>query len=437
MPKVNVFLFHSRVVNGLQPWKVYTMSPFPLNCTCSQWKRTLHFTLILFASLLPLWNESLWSEELENIFGEKWSGTLESVSPQGVVKFSENATPLKLSEMRCWRKAPQLTSASSAKIVATGAQGMRLHLQALAFNGDAFECQLSADFVLKLPFDTLRSVCFEPGRESPAFLAAAEKPPADADKVFVKVEQQIEAVNGLIASISEKELSMEVGVDKRTIPRDRVHGIVLAQASAKPPFIALVHTADGSRIAAQSVALANEQWTMQWLGGSTSTIALDALQRIDFHPAGMKFLSDLDPVAVKEEPIFTQPSPWKRDRSVGGRPLQLAHRVYERGIGVHSRSELTFEIPAEFKLFLATIGIDDEVQREQAGQGSQGHCEFVVLVDGRELFRRAMRGGETPQAIRVEIANAKRLTLLVEPGNDFDFADHADWGDARLLKQIP
>ncbi|MEX0585305.1 MAG: NPCBM/NEW2 domain-containing protein, partial [Pirellulales bacterium] len=58
----------------------------------------------------------------------------------------------------------------------------------------------------------------------------------------------------------------------------------------------------------------------------------------------------------------------------------------------------------------------------------------VVLADGKEVLRQRMRGGEAPKEIRVSTAGADQVTLVVEPGEDLDLADHADWCDVRFVQ---
>jgi NPCBM/NEW2 domain len=60
-----------------------------------------------------------------------------------------------------------------------------------------------------------------------------------------------------------------------------------------------------------------------------------------------------------------------------------------------------------------------------------------LWVDDQLVWSSRVRGKEPPLPVRVALRNAKRLKLIVEPGEDFDFADHANWGDARLLKVQP
>jgi alpha-galactosidase len=139
------------------------------------------------------------------------------------------------------------------------------------------------------------------------------------------------------------------------------------------------------------------------------------------------FLSDLKPTAEEQQAIATIARPWQRDKSVMGKPLTLGSRVFEKGIGVHSRSSLAFDVDEGFDVLAATIGIDAET-------GGKGDCVFTVLGDGRPLFTQQMKGDSPAQDISVPLGGARQLTLLVEPGADLDLADHADWCDARLIK---
>jgi len=110
-----------------------------------------------------------------------------------------------------------------------------------------------------------------------------------------------------------------------------------------------------------------------------------------------------------------------------GKPLTLGGRVYEKGLGVHARSSLTFASEKKWDVLAATIGLD-------AAAGGKGDCVFVVLVDGQPLLTQRVKGKDPPQDIQVPISGREQITLVVEPGEGLDLADHADWCDARFLK---
>ncbi|MEX2026603.1 MAG: NPCBM/NEW2 domain-containing protein, partial [Pirellulaceae bacterium] len=120
--------------------------------------------------------------------------------------------------------------------------------------------------------------------------------------------------------------------------------------------------------------------------------------------------------------------PWRRDRSVMGRTLKLAGRTFEKGIGVHATSRLTFDAGGKYDELAAEIGIDAET-------GGKGDCVFSVLADGEALFTKRVRGTDAPQSIRIPIAGKQEVTLVVESGEGLDLADHADWCDVRFIQK--
>jgi hypothetical protein len=94
---------------------------------------------------------------------------------------------------------------------------------------------------------------------------------------------------------------------------------------------------------------------------------------------------------------------------------------------MHADGQLDYSIDSQFDWFVATIGIDAET-------GGKGDCVCQVLGDGQELFRQRVVGTAKPIEVRVSVAGMKTVSLVVEQGEDWDFADHVDWCDARFVR---
>jgi hypothetical protein len=100
---------------------------------------------------------------------------------------------------------------------------------------------------------------------------------------------------------------------------------------------------------------------------------------------------------------------------------------------MHSPSRITYDLDEPYRLFQAQVALDDEAR----GRGS---VEFRVFVDdGGGQWREAaasgtLRGGQPPRPISVDLAGAKRISLLVDFADRGDELDHADWLDARLVR---
>jgi hypothetical protein len=293
------------------------------------------------------------------------------------------------------------------------------------------KCQIewSGGDPLSVPIDAVRAIRLEPATASADFDKALAAPSPDLDRLLIKADDgKLETVTGLVDSLTAVDVKFELEGVTRTVPRNKLFAIVVAQPDAGesiPPALVILN--DGSQIGGELVSLADGKASVQVAGGGKATIPWAGVQRVLIRSSRVAFLSDLKPTAAEQQAIATIARPWQRDKSVLGKPLTLGRRVFEKGIGVHSRSLLTFDAEGEYDVLAATIGIDAET-------GGKGDCIFTVLGDGQPIFSQRMKGADEAQDIAVPIAGLQQVTLLVEPGVDLDLADHADWCDARFIK---
>ena len=125
--------------------------------------------------------------------------------------------------------------------------------------------------------------------------------------------------------------------------------------------------------------------------------------------------------------------PAERDRSNGelgandGRTISLDGITYAKGLGVHSDSQVRWQLNGQCGTFSAVIGVDDEV-------GSNGSVVFQVYVDGAMRYMSPVMTGSTPaRSIQVDVSGGYELGLFVHYGGDGYAFDHADWADARVV----
>ncbi len=127
------------------------------------------------------------------------------------------------------------------------------------------------------------------------------------------------------------------------------------------------------------------------------------------------------------EPITIGWGTARKNRSVEDHPLSIAGRAFEHGVGTHARSELVVRLNGNALRFHSWVGVDDEVPK---GAGS---VDFQVFVDG---FKKAdsgvLRGGDPAKEVSVDLAGAKRVTLVVDDAGDGIDHDHGDWADAEF-----
>ena len=64
----------------------------------------------------------------------------------------------------------------------------------------------------------------------------------------------------------------------------------------------------------------------------------------EFRGGKVTFLSDLTPAKVEETPYFGHRFPWRRDVNLLGEPLKINGQSFDRGLAVHSRCILTYDL---------------------------------------------------------------------------------------------
>jgi hypothetical protein len=247
-------------------------------------------------------------------------------------------------------------------------------------------------------------------------------------------------VEGTLSSLDEKALRIEVEANgKRSdvrIARDRVAVVALntelTRASRPKGLYGRLVLSNGCRLSLASAHTNDGQrLTGKTLFGAVVQIPVEEIVALDHCQGRAVYLSDLEPSRYEHTPFLGVHWPYVADGSVAGRDLRLGGSTYDKGIGMHSDSRLTFNLGGAYQWFEALVGLD-----EKTGKG--GDVVIEVLVDGKPQdvgIGGHLTGRDAPRAIRVNVAGAGELTLVVKFGRGGDVQDHVDWADARLIKK--
>jgi len=116
------------------------------------------------------------------------------------------------------------------------------------------------------------------------------------------------------------------------------------------------------------------------------------------------------------------------NKSIENKPLTMAGKVYNSGVGTHATSVMYIDLKANAQKFTAIAGLDDEINN-----APQASIIFQIIGDGKELFRSAIiKASDKPVKIDISLKDIKTLILVVRPGKDGINFDHADWADAKI-----
>nr|WP_209649058.1 NPCBM/NEW2 domain-containing protein [Kibdelosporangium banguiense] len=143
--------------------------------------------------------------------------------------------------------------------------------------------------------------------------------------------------------------------------------------------------------------------------------------------AGTTQVSDLTPALSSNAW-----GPVEKDRSNGeqgandGRTLTIGGITYNKGIGVHARSEVRYYLGGKCTQFTATVGIDDE-------SGDNGSVTMEVWAAGTQLANSGLlRGTDGPKVLLADVTGQSYVHLAVLPTQDGINYDHADWANATV-----
>ncbi|HVS34395.1 MAG TPA: NPCBM/NEW2 domain-containing protein [Gemmataceae bacterium] len=140
--------------------------------------------------------------------------------------------------------------------------------------------------------------------------------------------------------------------------------------------------------------------------------------KMDYSHLKKDYLSDLTPSTVEQRFRLVAGEygvdqyhtwRWRADRNLDDRPLELNNIPYEKGLALHSHTELTYDLEGNYREFDAMIGIEQEsVDRPVVVR---------ILADDVEVWNRTFVHGDKekslPQKAQLNIKDVKKLRIVV------------------------
>ena len=262
--------------------------------------------------------------------------------------------------------------------------------------------------------------------------------PADAagdDVALVRKDATtVTPVRGTALGLAGDALAFRFDGQARRIAVAKLVGVVFAHRSAAPAtggarFTA--HLPDGDLITGEWVSLDKGELVLRPATGQLVTLSAATVSRVSAVGGRVVYVSDLKPIKVEQVPYFGRLVPYRLDRSLSGGPMKLPDgTTVAKGVAVHGRCVLEYDLGGAFDRFRATVAF------EQPG----GSAAVRVVADGRAVYDAAAATGATPPAkVDVDLTGVRRLSLVVDFPSDGggDVQARVDWADARLRRPAP
>ncbi|MEX2188136.1 MAG: NPCBM/NEW2 domain-containing protein [Pirellulales bacterium] len=262
-----------------------------------------------------------------------------------------------------------------------------------------------------------------------------------------------DAVEGKVTALGDAELTVETDAGAITLAVERVRAVAFGRrgrhATAQSGLRFVIGATDGSRITATTASLSQAGLEAATTWGAKLTIARPHVAAFQTLGGRATYLSDLTASGYKHVPYLATAWPLAIDRNVAGGPLRAVGGERLKGLGMHSAASATYTLDKPYRRFEAELAIDDSVFDDAAGgtageasgrRSPRGSVVFRVYTDGGDGVwklrhtSKTIRGGDEPTPIAIDLAGAKRLSLIVDFADRADEHDRADWLDARLVE---
>lgn len=287
---------------------------------------------------------------------------------------------------------------------------------------------------VKLPLEGVRGIIFTRSDDAAGEARLWNRLTGHRDRHDLVLLTNGDSLFGQILRMDEQAVTLDTASGQSSIERTGIRAIAfnpeLINVEPRKGEEALVSLVDGSRFRITKLKMgALDRLAGRTLFSERLELPLLTIESLRFLGGCATWISDLEPEHYTFEPYLDFPWPWRRDRNVQGGRLVLRGTEYPKGVGLHSRSEISYRLDGKYRAFQATIGIDDDAQ----GKGS---ALFEVLVDGKPAYKSGeLTGASSAVPLkRIDVTGAKTLTLRVDFGAQADILDHADWCDAVLIR---
>lgn len=288
---------------------------------------------------------------------------------------------------------------------------------------------------LRLPLESVRGIIVSPPRDQESRSRLWDRLDSYQTRNDLLLLLNGDSLAGQWLGFKEGNFQWKTTVGSRQVEINAVQGLfVNPDLINRPAENETIRTlvcrlTDGSSVTLKDPRFpAGGKLTGTLVAGPKLELSLSSINEAFFLGGRATYLSDLRPESYRFTPFLTQEWPLRKDRSVLGAPLRLRGVEYSKGLGMHSRSEVTYRLDGRYQKFHSTIGVDDETR----GKGS---VIFEVTVDGKSAYKSPVLTG-TSQAVSippVSVSGARTLTLTVDYATQGDIQDHANWCQALLV----
>ncbi len=239
-----------------------------------------------------------------------------------------------------------------------------------------------------------------------------------------------DVLRGFLRSIGATQVTIEQDETPLEVPLDHLVAALLVPTASAPAtgLRARFTLTDGGRITATDLTWSRGSVELTAFGERSLNVPVDRIAQVDVAGGRWVWLSTLAPISEQHTPLLDLAWPPARDANVLGRPMRVAGQPYERGIGVHSASSMTYDLAGAYREFATSFGIDDD-------SGTFADVSVEIRVDSSSRYQKEhVRRGELHGPVRIDLRSANRIELIVGFGENGDVQDRFNWIEPGVVR---
>ena len=261
--------------------------------------------------------------------------------------------------------------------------------------------------------------------------------------VIRKGNESLDYLEGVVGEVTTDNVKFTYDGDEIDVKREKLFGILFYSARGQAGMAAgapakLQFGASNFNISNVEISGATIRWTSA--GGAEFSGATSSLRLIDFGADKIAYLADTEPATLTITPRFKSMlgseldsllyAP-RKNKSFDGAPLQLRFHSAEkteswsRGLAAHSRTELQYRLNREYRSLKGIVGMDPT---------ATGTVQLVISADDESLLDRMVNPDDEPFELDLDLSGRRRVTILVDYGDQSDVADRLHFCDLRIVK---
>ncbi len=321
--------------------------------------------------------------------------------------------------------------------------GTVLTCQSLELKGSEATTKLFSGQTLKFPMASVQWLLIDAQDEKNRKEfeeQLAKKASQDVLRLLSRDETAINAFEGFVgdADANGETVSFKTGGNAVTVAIPRIRGIIFSRPPAENAPAPLCKLSDGfeNHFVAKSLTIAGDQFKLLTPTGLEVESPKASAVRLDFSMGKVVYLSDLEPLSVDESFLLADLWHFRRDKNLEGGPLSLGRKTYAKGLAVHSRTILVYEVKG-YNNLRTVLGIDDQVTgpAQAVVRFEAEGKDLPVTIDGKAAANpMTLKSRAEPVEIKVDLSGVTRLRITVDYGDDLDLGDHVIFADARVTK---